>query len=136
MALVGSPLVVDHSPQSIAVSQGYAFVTFFDAEELQSFDVSNPAVLQPLQTVATTFAGQGCSALPITVFEMYAYVGCYNQAQILRYNISDPTHMVVVNALTGISTPERIAYSTTLRYLVAVSGQAGGSLYQVDAGRF
>ena len=136
LAMVGTPLPVDHSPQEIVIHDGVAFVTFYDAEELESIDVSNPASLQPIQTLALNYQGVGCQALPIVVFELYAYVGCYAQAQLVRYNISDPTNMLADEVLTGVNTPERLFYATGQRYLLAASSQTGGAFYQIDGGRF
>ena len=54
MTLVGSPLVVAHSPQQIAIAGTVAYVTLFDATEFESIDISNPAALQTMQISCPT----------------------------------------------------------------------------------
>jgi len=69
MTLVGSPLAVPHSPQQIAVQGTVAYVTIFDATELESIDISNPASLQPLETLSLAAANQICHPEPVVVLE-------------------------------------------------------------------
>jgi hypothetical protein len=88
MTLVGNPLVVAHSPQQIAVQGNVAYVTVYDATQLESIDISNPANLQPLQILALAAAGQSCHALPVVVRGSLAYVGCYSEGQLTRSTLA------------------------------------------------
>jgi hypothetical protein len=48
MKLVGNPFPVAHSPQQLAVQGTVAYVTMFDAVQLESIDISDPANLRSL----------------------------------------------------------------------------------------
>lgn len=130
MALVGSPLVVPHSPQQIAVQGTVAYVTLYDATELESIDISNPAALKPLQTLPLTVAGKSCAALPVTVQGTVAYVGCYSEGAIVRLNISNPSLMQPMSSISGVSFPQRLTMDGNL--LLATSSSTGGQVYQLN----
>ena len=131
MQLVGSPLVVPHSPQQIVVSGGVAYVTIFDAAGLESISVSNPASLSMVGLVYPAMP-PGCSALALAVRETAAYTGCYGQGTVDRINVSVPAAMTEINYISGLGSPQAMAFSGS--YLFVVSGVAGGSVYQVYVG--
>jgi LVIVD repeat len=130
MALVGSPLVVPHSPQQIAVQGSVAYVTLYDATALESIDISNPAALKPLQTLSLTVAGKSCDALPVTVQGTVAYVGCYGEGGIDRLDVSNPSLMQPMSSITGVSFPQRLAADENL--LLVTSSSTGGPVYQLN----
>ena len=136
MQLVGTPLMVDHSPQALAATLNYLFVTSFDAGTLASIDISDPANLKPVQSLVLDYKGVRCTALPIAVFELSVYVGCYGQSELVRYDIADPANMVALEALSGVENPQSLFYSVRSRYLFAVGSKTGGSFYQIDGGAF
>ena len=130
MALVGSPLIVPHSPQQIAVQGTVAYVTLYDAAALESIDISNPAALKPLQTLPLTVAGKSCGALPVTVQGTVAYVGCYEAGAIDRLDVTNPSLMQPLSSITGVSFPQRLAADGTL--LLVTSSSTGGPVYQLN----
>jgi hypothetical protein len=130
MALVGSPLVVPHSPQQIAVQGTVAYVTLYDATALESIDISNPAALKPLQVLPLTVAGKSCSALPVTVQDAVAHVGCYSEGAILRLDVSNPSLMQPVSSISGVSFPQRLAADGNL--LLVTSSTTGGQVYRLN----
>jgi hypothetical protein len=130
MTLVGSPLVVPHSPQQIAVQGTVAFVTIYDAAALESIDISNPASLQPLETMSLTTASQTCHPEPVTVQGNFAYVGCYAEGTIEQFDVSDPAQMQPANSITGIASPQRLAFSGNS--MLVTDGAGGGQVYQID----
>jgi hypothetical protein len=134
MALVGIPLVVPHSPQQIAIAGTVAYVTLYDAAQLESIDISNPASPQPLQIVSLSVAGQGCHALPVAVENNMAYVGCYAEGVIDQLNISNPSQMQPAASLAGISSPQRLEVSGNS--LLATDGAQGGEVYQINLNDF
>ena len=134
MTLVGSPLVVAHSPQQIAIEGAVAYVTIFDASELESIDISNPASLQPLQVMPLTAGNQGCNALPIAVQGNFAYIGCYGQAAIEQLNIANPARMQAAAVLSGISFPQRLTIAGDS--LLVTGATTGGQVYRMDLARF
>jgi len=131
MQLVGSPLVVAHSPQRIVVSGGVVYVTLFDALSLESVNVSNPASLQMLD-VDSLAMQPGCSAEAIAVRDTTVYVGCYGQGIVDRINVSAPAMMTQINSLSGLGAPQSLAFSGSS--LFVVSSTVGGSVYQVYVG--
>jgi hypothetical protein len=134
MALVGSPLVVPHSPQQIAVQGTVAYVTLYDAAEVESIDISNPASLKALQIFALSTANQSCHALPILVEGNFAYVGCYAEAAIDRLDISNPSQMKLTTSVSGISSPQRIALAGNS--LLATGSSTGGLVYEIALNEF
>jgi len=131
MQLVGSPLGVPHSPQRIAASGGVAYVTLFDAEGLESIDISNPASLSMLSTVNPATPSI-CNALGLALRETTAYVGCYQQGTIDRINVNAPAAMTETNYISGMGSPQSMVFSGS--YLFVVSAAAGGSVNQVYVG--
>jgi hypothetical protein len=134
MALVGNPLVVAHSPQQIAVQGNVAYVTMYDATQLESIDISHPGNLQPLQILSLVAAGQSCHALPVAVRGNFAYVGCYAEASIDRFDISNPSQMQNIETIAGIPDPERLTFAGNL--LLATDSAGGGQVYQVNLADF
>lgn len=130
MALVGTPLVVLHSPQQIAIQGTVAYVTLYDATALESIDISNPVSLKPLQTLPLTVAGKTCSALPVTVAETVAYVGCYSEGAIDRLDVTNPSSMQPLSSISGVSSPQRLAVDGNL--LLVTSSSTGGPVYQLN----
>jgi hypothetical protein len=134
MALVGSPLVVPHSPQQIAVQGTVAYVTLYDAAALESIDISNPAALKPLQIVALSAADQNCHALPIAVQSNLAYVGCYSEGAINALDVSNPSLMQPVTTVSRISSPQRMEIDGGSLRVTGAS--TGGQVYQIDMNQF
>jgi hypothetical protein len=134
MTLVGSPLVVAHSPQQIAVQGTVAYVTLYDAMQLESIDVSNPANLQPLQVLSLATTGQSCHALPVVVRGNLAYVGCYSEGTIDQLDISDPAKLQSTQTISGISDPQRLTFAGNL--LLSTDSAGGGQVYEVNLADF
>jgi DNA-binding beta-propeller fold protein YncE len=134
MTLVGSPLVVAHSPQQIAVQGNVAYVTLFDTTQLESIDISNPANLQPLQILTLAAPGQSCHALPVVVRANFAYVGCYEEGSIDRFDISNPSQMQLTETITGIPDPQRLTLAGNL--LLATDSAGGGQVFQINLADF
>ena len=134
MTLVGSPFVVAHSPQQIAVEGTVAYVTIFDASELESIDISNPASLQPLQVMPLSAGNQSCNALPVAVQNNSAYVGCYPQGVVERVNITNPSQMQLAASLSGISFPQRLAIAGNS--MLVTEATTGGQVYDIDLDKF
>jgi hypothetical protein len=134
MTLVGSPLVVPHSPQQIALQGTVAYVTLYDVAELESIDISNPASLKPLQLVPLTAVSQSCHSLPVAVVDSFAYVGCYSEGVIARLNISNPSAMQPASSVSGISSPQRLALSGNS--LLVTASTSGGNVYHIDLAAF
>jgi LVIVD repeat len=134
MALVGSPLVVPHSPQQIALQGTVAYVTLYDVAQLESIDISNPASLKPLQILSLSVENQSCHPLPIVVEENLAYVGCYSEGVIDRLDIGKPSQMQITSSVSGISSPQRLAFSGNS--LLVTSSTSGGHVYEIDLREF
>jgi len=134
MTLVGSPLVVAHSPQQIAVQGNVAYVTIFDGAQLESIDISNPTSLKPLQVLSLAADNQPCNAEPVVVQGDLAFVGCYPEGVIDRFDISNPSQMRWVKSIVGISSPQRLVFADSS--LMITSSTSGGAIYQVSLGEF
>ena len=134
MTLVGSPLVVPHSPQQIAIQGSVAYVTIYDAAQLESINISNPASLQPLQILTLTVNGQSCHAEPVIVQGTLAYIGCFAEGIIARYDVSTPSNIQQSNLLTGIAYPQRLAIAGSS--LLVTSYTSGGHVYAISLGDF
>jgi hypothetical protein len=134
MTLVGNPLTVPHSPQQIAVQGNVAYVTLFDATELESIDISDPTALQPLQEVLLTAGSQSCHPLPVVVQAGVAYVGCFAEGVVARLDIANPSQMTAMPDIGGVSSPQRLALAGNS--LVATSGSPGGEVYEIDLSQF
>jgi hypothetical protein len=130
MTLVGTPFVVAHSPQQIAVQQNVAFVTLYDEEQVESIDISNPASLKMLGTVTQSAAGQSCHPEPIVLNGSLAYVGCFVEGEIEEFNILDPTHMQAVGVIAEVPSPQRLAFSGSS--LLATSAVSGGQVFEIQ----
>ena len=130
MTLVGTPLVVPHSPQQIAVQGTVAYVTIYDATALESIDISNPAGLQPIQTMSLATANQSCHPEPVVVQGTFAYVGCYAEGVIEQFDISNPSQMQPANSISGIAAPQRLAFAGN--FLFVTGAVSGGQVYQID----
>jgi hypothetical protein len=111
-----------------------AYVTIYDATQLESIDISNPANLQPLQILSLAAAGKTCHALPVVVRGNLAYVGCYSEGAIDQLDISNPSRMQTAEAITGISNPQRLTFAGNL--LLATDSAGGGQVYQVNLDYF
>ena len=130
MTLVGAPLIVAHSPQQIAVQGSIAYITFFDATQLESIDISDPASLHPLQIASLTTKTQSCHALPIAIQGTTAYVGCYDEAAIDQFNITNPANMQLTQTITGVTAPQRLQFAG--QYLLVPGSNPGGHVYQIN----
>jgi hypothetical protein len=129
MTLVGPPFTVAHSPQSIAVQGTTAYVTLFDATQLQSIDITNPAALKPLQTVSLPTQKQSCHALPLAIRGTSAYIGCYDEGIIEQFNITNPSAMQLTQTIPGLTSPQRLLFSG--QYLLVPASNPGGHIYQI-----
>ena len=126
--------MVAHSPQQIAIEGNVAYVTLYDATQLESIDISNPASLQPLQILPVVTTGQSCHALPVAVRGNVAYVGCYSEGAIDEFDISNPSQMKSIENITGIDNPQRLAFAGNL--LLATDSAGGGQVYQINTADF
>jgi hypothetical protein len=134
MALVGSPLVVAHSPQQIVVQGHAAYVTLFDAAQLESIDISDPASLQPLQILSLTAGVQNFHPIPLIVRESLAYAGCFSEGVIDQLDISNPSRMQPTMSLGGINYPQRMAFAGNS--LLATGASTGGPVYAINLSEF
>lgn len=130
MALAGTPLVVPHSPQQLAIQGSDLYVTLFDATELESFDISNPVSPFPLEIVAAAPANQTCHPLPIAVSNGSAYIGCYLEGTVEQFNVSSPAQMQLKQSIAGIANPQRLVLSGDL--LLITGASTGGQVYQLN----
>jgi len=130
MTLVGTPFTVAHSPQQIAIQGSTAYITFFDATQLQSIDISSPASLKSLQIASLTTSTQSCHALPIAILGTSAYVGCYDEAAIDQFNIANPASMQLTQTITGVESPQRLQFAG--QYLLVPASSPGGYVYQIN----
>ena len=131
MELVGIPFPVAHSPQQLAVQGTTAYVTMFDAAQLESIDVSSPRNLRSLQVLPLATAPT-CHAEPIVVRNSLAYVGCYVEGTIDEVDISNPSNMQLTRNIPGIADPQRL--QSAGNYLLVTSSTNGGNFYQIDVG--
>jgi hypothetical protein len=131
MKVVGSPFPIAHSPQQLAVQGTVAYVTMFDAVQLESIDISDPANLRPLQILPLT-TGSGCHAEPVVVRNTHAYVGCYAEGVIDEVDVTSPSNMKLMQYIPGIDSPQRLKVEGG--YLLVTSSVSGGSVYQIDMG--
>jgi hypothetical protein len=129
MALVGTPFVVAHSPQQIAIQGNVAYVTLFDTPQLVSVDISNPASLHSLQTLSLASPSATCHALPVLVRNNIAYVGCYVEGTVEEFDISTPTAMWLTHSISAIDSPQRM--NVIGSDLLVASSRSGGRLYQI-----
>jgi hypothetical protein len=132
MALVGSPFTVAHSPQQIAVQGSVAYVTLYDATQLESIDISNPSSLQALQILSLASPSESCHGVPILLQSNFAYVGCYSEGTVEVFNVSAPSNMVPTRSFAGVPAPQRFALTGTS--LLATSSVTGGGVYEINTG--
>lgn len=132
MTVVGSPLVVAHSPQHLVVQGGVAYVTFYDAAQLESIDVSVPASVKVLQVFSLSTPTQGCAAIPVAILGTKVYVGCYAQGGIETVDIRNPAAMVQAKVLGSVASPQN--FSVANDYLLVTDGVNAGQTYQVGIG--
>jgi hypothetical protein len=129
MDLMGSPFPVAHSPQQIAVQGTEAYVTMFDAVQLESIDISDPANLRSLQILPLTTLSS-CHAEPVVIRNTHAYIGCYGERAIGEVDISDPSNMQLMQYILGIDSPQRLKFAGN--YLLVTSSMSGGNVYQIN----
>jgi len=134
MALVGSPFVVAHSPQQIAVQGTVIYVTLYDANQLESIDISNPASLRQLQVMSLTTGSQSCHPVPVAVQNNIAYVGCFQEGFIDRIDIGNPSQMQIISGIAGIQSPQRLEFAGNS--LLVADAASGGKVYQIDLDEF
>lgn len=130
MTLVGMPLIVPHSPQQVAIQGTALYVTLYDAAELESFDISNPASPYPLQIVPLVTANQSCHPIPVAVRNNLAYVGCYAEGTLQQFNIANPAQIQFEQTIAGVANPQRFAFSGDM--LLATGATTGGQVYQIN----
>jgi hypothetical protein len=131
MSLIGSPLVVAHSPQWVAVQGSVLYAAYYDASQLQSIDISDPTNLKSLQIVSLATA-PSCHGIPIVVRDNMAYVGCYAESVVEEFDVSNPSSMKLVGSFTGIAGPEDFNFAA--RYRLGTGAVGGGSVYAIDTG--
>ena len=131
MKLVGSPFPIAHSPQQLAVQGTVAYVTMFDAVQLESIDISDPTNLRSLEILPLA-TGAGCHAEPVVVRNTHAYVGCHAEGVIDEVDVTSPSNMKLVQYIPGIDSPQRLKVKGN--YLLVTSSISGGSVYQIDMG--
>ena len=129
MMLVGTPLVVAHSPQHLAVANGVLYATLYDAAGLVAVDVSNPASIKVLD-VLTMSATQTCHPIPILLSGSKAYVGCYAEGEVKTVDISKPVLLNVTDSVSGVPAAQNLG--TIGNHVIAVSGETGGSVYALQ----
>ena len=133
MTLVGTPLLVAHSPQQLAVQGSVIYVTFYDAAQLESIDVSTPSSIKPLQALSLNTAGNGCNAEPVAVSGTTAYVGCNGQGVLEQVNIANPANMQLSSTtIPGVLNAQRLLFAG--QYLLATDAVSGGKVYLIVPG--
>jgi hypothetical protein len=134
MTLVGSPLVVEHSPQQIAVQGNVAYITLYDVSQLESIDISNPASLKPLQITTLAAPNASCHGIPLITQGSFLYVGCYGEGNITRFDVSNPSKMQLTKTIANVASPQRLAFAGN--YLMVPSSVTGGRVYQINTTAF
>jgi hypothetical protein len=133
MTLVGTPLAVAHSPQQLAVQGSVIYVTFYDAAQLESIDISTPSSIKPLQMLSLNTASNGCNAEPVAVSGATAYIGCNGQGLVEEVNIANPANMQLYSStIPGVLNPQRLVFAG--QYLLATDGVSGGKVYLIYPG--
>jgi hypothetical protein len=117
-----------HSPQRLVVRGNYAYVTNFDAEQLDVIDISTPASPSVAATVPLA-----CYGLPIALSGSYAYVGCYAADGVAKIDISVPSAPVLVSKTATSASPVQALGMNGPR-LLAAAGVAGGSFTERNLG--
>jgi hypothetical protein len=129
MTLVGSPFILAHSPQEIAIQGTVALVTLYDASQLESIDISQPANLRLLQIASLASANTSCHALALAATPQLAYVGCYEEAMVEQVDTSNPSNLRLTQIVPDIPYPQRILPVGS--YLLVPSSTPGGRVYDV-----
>ncbi len=129
MTLIGSPFLLAHSPQQIAIEGTVALVTLYDASQLESIDISQPASLHLLQIASLASANTSCHALALATSGQVAYIGCYEEAMVEQVDTSNPSNLRLTQIVSGISSPQRILPLGS--YLLVPSSARGGRVYEV-----
>jgi len=112
------------------VQNNVLYVTLFDATQLETIDISNPASLQVLETLPLNSPTLSCNAIPVVIDGTYAYVGCYSQGVIEVMDVSNPSSIRLVNTVTSIPNPER--FNLVGNYLQVTSSSVGGAVFQIS----
>lgn len=128
MALVGSPFVVDHSPQQIAIVGSTAYVSLFDADAIVAISIANPASLQTVQTIPTAQEGKSCNPEPVAVQANQVYAGCFTSGTIEAFSVSSG-QLQAAQAISGVSNPQRI--TSTGNTLLVTGASLGGKVYEI-----
>ncbi len=126
MALMGTPFIVPHSPQQIAVSGGVAYVTLFDQLAVEAIDISNPAAIRSIATASLA----NCHPIPVVVSNNVAYIGCYAEGTVARLNVANPAQIATMAAISGVQSTQGMAISGNL--LLVTDASAGGALYSIN----
>ncbi len=129
MTLVGSPFLLAHSPQQIAIQGTVALVTLFDASQLESIDISQPASLRLLQIASLASANTSCHALALATGRQIAYVGCYEEAMVEQVDTSNPTNLRLTQIVPNVLAPQRILPIGSS--LLVPSSIRGGRVYDI-----
>ena len=126
MTLVGSPFIVPHSPQQIAIAGTTAYVTLYDAAQLETIDISAPAALKSIALTSLT----ACHPVPIAVANDIAYVGCYAEGAVARLNVAIPAQPQPLAAISGTAFPQD--FTITGASLLVTGASPGGALYTIN----
>jgi hypothetical protein len=128
---VGSPFVVPHSPQQLAIVGNVAYTTIYDAAEVESIDISNPASLKMLGVLSLA-SGPVCHPLPVLAHGSFLYVGCYEEDMLVEIDASQAGTMRVIGSIPGIGEAQNLRADGP--YLLVLSSAMGGSVYEVALG--
>lgn len=131
MALVGSVLPVAHSPQQLSKQGSTLFASYFDALQIQSFDISNPASITSLQVLSTPSA----NLVPIITRGSRTFAGVQGGADVgdvYELDTSNPSDMRLIQKFTGFVDPQRFFLDG--RNLFVVEAGVGHLLAMADTG--
>ena len=129
MTLVGSPFLLAHSPQQIVIQGTVALVTLYDASQLESIDISQPANLRLLEIASLASANTSCHALALGASSQLVYVGCYEEAMVEQVDTSNPSNLRLTQIVPNITSPQRIL--SVGSYLFVPSSISGGRVYDI-----
>ena len=59
-----------------------------------------------------------------------AYVGCFAEGNVARFDVSNPAHMEPMTAIDGIASPQSMAFAGSL--LLVTDATTGGQVYTID----
>lgn len=131
MALVGSVLPVAHSPQQLSKQGSTLFASYFDALQIQSFDISNPASITSLQILSTPSA----NLVPIITRGSRTFAGVQGGADVgdvYELDTSNPSDMRLIQKFTGFVDPQRFFLDG--RNLFVVEAGVGHLVAMADTG--